>query len=228
MTPLADRYAGRHIRKAPPARHGAWLTKKRTRSRPAQVVPAAAAFTVAGVLIGGAGTVIQLGTPETNGPVDSPAYDAASYPIPDRGAAANRVSRTDPRLSAEAQAKAAEAALAKAAMENAINDKATAAARVTAQGSCEASYYDEGQRTASGETFDPSALTAASKTLPFGTQVRVTNEATGSSVVVRINDRGPYVSGRCLDLSEAAFSEISKLGVGVVDVHYEVLAQDAT
>jgi rare lipoprotein A len=210
---LADRYTGRHIRQA---RHGAWVTKKRSRSRSAQAVPTAAALTVAGVLIGGAGTVIQLGAPAPSTPVDSPSYDAASYPIQDRAAAANRVSRTEGRT-AEA-----------AAEQPPTTERAVGIARVVAQGNCEVSYNGAGQRTASGEAFDPNALTAASKTLPFGTQVRVTNEANGESVVVRINDRGPYVDGRCLSLSEAAFGEIAKLGAGVVDAHYEVLAQDAT
>ncbi|WCC79827.1 septal ring lytic transglycosylase RlpA family protein [Cutibacterium equinum] len=87
-------------------------------------------------------------------------------------------------------------------------------------GSCEASFYTD-SRTASGESFSSSALTAASKTYSFGTRLKVTNKANGRSVVVRINDRGPYVSGRCLDLSPAAFSQISSLGAGVADVTYE-------
>ncbi len=90
--------------------------------------------------------------------------------------------------------------------------------------SCGASYYDEPQNTASGERFDPEALTAAHKTLPFGTRVRVTNPANGKSVIVRINDRGPYVDGRCLDLSRAAFRTIANLSQGVLNrVTYEVL-----
>src|SRR3954449_23866 len=70
-----------------------------------------------------------------------------------------------------------------------------------------ASWYGpgfHGKRTANGERFNTHALTAAHKTLPFGTQVRVTNEHTGSSVVVRINDHGPYAHGRVIDLSKAA------------------------
>ncbi|MCN0154760.1 septal ring lytic transglycosylase RlpA family protein [Salinispora arenicola] len=90
-------------------------------------------------------------------------------------------------------------------------------------GSCGASYYSEGQLTASGEPFDPSAMTAAHKTLPFDTRVRVTNPATGTSVTVRINDRGPFVEGRCIDLSRAAFAEIAPLNAGHVEVRYEVL-----
>ncbi len=96
-------------------------------------------------------------------------------------------------------------------------------ADVISTGSCQAAYYGHAQATASGETFDPTALTAAHKTLPFNTMVRVTNVANGTSVVVRINDRGPYVSGRCLDLSTAAFGSIAKLSAGVAQVKYEVL-----
>ena len=90
--------------------------------------------------------------------------------------------------------------------------------------SCGASYYDEPQNTANGERFNPEALTAAHKTLPFNTRVRVTNPANGKSVIVRINDRGPYVDGRCLDLSRAAFRAIANLSQGVLSrVTYEVV-----
>lgn len=88
---------------------------------------------------------------------------------------------------------------------------------------CGASYYDEPQPTANGEQFDPEALTAAHKTLPFNTRVRVTNPSNGRSVVVRINDRGPYIDGRCIDLSRAAFRAIAPLGLGHVTVEYEIL-----
>jgi rare lipoprotein A len=94
---------------------------------------------------------------------------------------------------------------------------------VVDSGSCGASFYDEGQMTANGETFNPNALTAAHKTLPFDTRVRVTNPANGKSVVVRINDRGPYIDGRCIDLSRAAFAAIASTDLGEVDVRYEVL-----
>ncbi len=94
---------------------------------------------------------------------------------------------------------------------------------VTTKGSCGVSYYGDGSHTANGEVFDPSAFTAASKTLAFNTRVRVTNPANGKSVVVRINDRGPYVSGRCLDLTTAAFQAIASLGAGVITANYEVL-----
>ncbi|TYK50818.1 septal ring lytic transglycosylase RlpA family protein [Actinomadura decatromicini] len=98
--------------------------------------------------------------------------------------------------------------------------------KVVRSGSCQASYYWEGQMTASGESFDPSELTAAHKTLPMGTKVRVTNKNNGRSVIVRINDRGPYAGGRCLDLSKAAMQKVGGTGSGVIPVRYQVLSRD--
>ncbi|TYB49983.1 septal ring lytic transglycosylase RlpA family protein [Actinomadura chibensis] len=98
--------------------------------------------------------------------------------------------------------------------------------KVVQSGSCQASYYWEGQMTASGESFDPSELTAAHKTLPMGTKVRVTNKNNGRSVIVRINDRGPYAGGRCLDLSKAAMQKVGGTGSGVIPVRYQVLSRD--
>ncbi|MBN1173772.1 MAG: septal ring lytic transglycosylase RlpA family protein [Micromonosporaceae bacterium] len=94
----------------------------------------------------------------------------------------------------------------------------------TNTGTCKVSYYATGSTTANGESFDPDGLTAAHKTLPFNTRVRVTNRANGSSVVVRINDRGPFVEGRCLDLARGAFKSIASLSSGVISAKYEVLA----
>lgn len=105
----------------------------------------------------------------------------------------------------------------------AVKPSPTRAATVVSTGSCQASFYDEPQATASGETFDPTAMTAAHKSLKFNTRVRVTNRANGKSVVVRINDRGPYVAGRCLDLSRAAFVLIASASAGYAEVTYEVL-----
>lgn len=97
--------------------------------------------------------------------------------------------------------------------------------RVLSRGACEASYYGSGGHTASGETFDPDALTAAHRTLPLGSKVRVINRNNDRSVIVRINDRGPFVAGRCLDLSSAAMQAVGGLGSGVIPVRYEVLAK---
>ncbi|RLC50896.1 MAG: hypothetical protein DRZ79_03660 [Candidatus Cloacimonadota bacterium] len=80
------------------------------------------------------------------------------------------------------------------------------------------SYYGkkfQGKRTSSGEIFDMNKLTCAHKTLPFGTRLKVINESNGKSVVVRVNDRGPFVAGRDLDLSFAAARKIGLIGIGV-------------
>jgi rare lipoprotein A len=82
-----------------------------------------------------------------------------------------------------------------------------------------ASWYGpgfHGKKTANGERFNTNDLTAAHKTLPFGTKLQVTNERTGKSVVVRINDRGPYAHGRVIDLSKAAAEAVGISGVGQV------------
>ena len=91
-----------------------------------------------------------------------------------------------------------------------------------------ASYYGydgSSNRTASGQRFNPEEMTAAHRSLPFGTQVRVTNTHNGRSVVVRINDRGPYVRGRVIDLSAAAARILGMIGSGVAPVHIEVLGK---
>ena len=89
-----------------------------------------------------------------------------------------------------------------------------------------ASWYGgkfQGRLTANGERFDTNKLTAAHKTLPFNTMVRVTNLETGRHVEVRINDRGPFVEGRIIDLSRAAAEEIGMTGQGVAKVRVEPL-----
>ena len=90
-------------------------------------------------------------------------------------------------------------------------------------GRCIASFYDEPQTTASGEEFDPNAMTAANRTLPLGTHIRVTNVRNGRSAVVRINDRGPYVAGRCIDLSRASFAMIADTSQGTTPITYTIL-----
>jgi rare lipoprotein A len=89
-----------------------------------------------------------------------------------------------------------------------------------------ASYYGSelaGHRTASGERFDPRGLTAAHRTLPFGSKVRVTNPANGRSVVVRINDRGPFARGRLIDLSRSAAERIGLVARGHGEVQLALL-----
>lgn len=191
---MAVQYVGRHVRQA---RHGAWVNKKNSRLRkpPAQVLPAAAALTVAGFLVGGASAAIGL-SPASSA-TRYPAYDPADVPPPDPAAAAAAaafapVTMTMPSVAASA---------------------------------CEVSGRDAGDSTASGENFDPSALTAAHDSLPFNTLLRVTNPANGASVVVRVNDRS---GDSCLDLTTGAFAVIADPSAEIVDVRYEVLAQEAT
>lgn len=90
------------------------------------------------------------------------------------------------------------------------------------------SYYAdffEGRGTSSGEPYQASELTAAHLTLPFGTIVEVTNLENGNSVTVRINDRGPYITGRVIDLSRSAFESIAHPGQGVIYVEYEIIEE---
>ncbi|MRM83703.1 septal ring lytic transglycosylase RlpA family protein [Riemerella anatipestifer] len=96
-------------------------------------------------------------------------------------------------------------------------------------GSGYASYYHDkfnGRKTASGEIFNNNDLTAAHKKLPFGTLVEITNLRTGKSVVVRVNDRGPYVKGRSFDLSKAAYNAIGDHRRGTMPITYKVLSED--
>jgi len=86
-----------------------------------------------------------------------------------------------------------------------------------------ASFYQYDDQTASGERFDPNKLTAAHPTLPFGTRLRVTNAATGRSVTVLINDRGPYVPGRVIDLSYSAAATLGIVDQGVAKVKLNVV-----
>lgn len=86
-----------------------------------------------------------------------------------------------------------------------------------------ASWYDQGRLTASGERFDPRKLTAAHRTLPLDTKVKVTNLENGKSVEVKVNDRGPYIAGRVLDLSSEAAKKLGMTKEGLALVRIEVL-----
>ncbi len=108
----------------------------------------------------------------------------------------------------------------------AVDITAIEPASATPLGSGVASYYGKrfhGRLTASGVAFDMHAMTAAHKTLPFGSRVRVTNPRTGQSVVVEINDRGPYARGRVLDVSRAAAEQLGLIGPGHARVELELL-----
>jgi rare lipoprotein A len=86
-----------------------------------------------------------------------------------------------------------------------------------------ASFYSDDQLTANGEKFNPKAMTAAHPTLPFGTRLRVTNLATGRFVTVRINDRGPYVHGRVVDVSVSAAESLGIVDRGIAKVKLDVI-----
>ncbi|WP_295882177.1 septal ring lytic transglycosylase RlpA family protein [uncultured Thiohalocapsa sp.] len=90
-----------------------------------------------------------------------------------------------------------------------------------------ASYYHDslhGNRTASGQIYDKNKLSAAHKTLPLGSRVRVTDKRTGKSVVVHVNDRGPFIKGRIIDLSRRAARELGIIRRGITPVRVEVLS----
>ena len=86
-----------------------------------------------------------------------------------------------------------------------------------------ASFYSEDRETASGESFNKRELTAAHPSLPFGTRLRVTNVRTGRSVTVRVNDRGPFVHGRIIDVTSAAAEALGMVDAGVVKVTLNVV-----
>ncbi len=91
-----------------------------------------------------------------------------------------------------------------------------------------ATWYGVGKGTASGEPFNPNLLTAAHKTLPFGTKLKVTNLANGKSVIVKVNDRGPYAKGMDIDLTSAAFEEIGSLSSGIINTQFEIVTEETT
>jgi len=98
---------------------------------------------------------------------------------------------------------------------------ATAPANASETG--QASWYKMGFKTASGERFKPDGLTAAHRTLPFGTRVRIKNLRNGKSVVVRINDRGPFIKRRIIDVSKGAAQKIGLIQQGVTRVSIQVV-----
>jgi rare lipoprotein A len=199
---------------------------RRTRGIP--LGPLATAAVVAAVLVGGAIGVHRLGAVDTASATPSPAASnvptagttrAPAVTPPTTAAAPTSSARPTPSRSGEHASRST----TRTSRPSPTPTKSTAA-KVVDSGTCEASFYSEAQPTANGEQFDPDAMTAAHKSLPFDTRVRVTNLSDGRSVIVRINDRGPYVDGRCLDLSRAAFEAIAPLDAGVATVRYEVLA----
>ena len=88
-----------------------------------------------------------------------------------------------------------------------------------------ATWYQEGKKTANGEKFDPDGLTAASRTLPFGTILKLTNVETNDTAIVRINDRGPFVKGRDLDVSRGAAKALGFFETGTAKLKIEIVEE---
>jgi rare lipoprotein A len=99
----------------------------------------------------------------------------------------------------------------------------TQTARRTGASYALASFYGEDSQTASGEQFNPNELTAAHRTLPFGTRLRVTNVTNGRSVIVRVNDRGPFIRGRAVDVSSSAAERLGMIDQGIAKVKLDVI-----
>jgi rare lipoprotein A len=204
-------------------------SRTRMFSSPAGI--AASAAVGLALAVGGTVGAVQL-TSGSAAPEPAVAEDVASSiaptsPSASPSAAGSPSASPSPVVTASPKATRTQAAsrgkARSAAPKPTATKKAAPTSNVVDSGSCGASFYDEGQMTANGETFNPNALTAAHKTLPFNTRVRVTNPANGKSVTVRINDRGPYIDGRCIDLSRAAFEAIASVDLGELTVTYEVL-----
>ena len=138
-------------------------------------------------------------------------------------ALASRTASIEPARTASAPVRTHLAAAHRphASRPKAADVKIASQGKVSSQGL--ASFYSEGQQTASGEKFDAHELTAAHPTLPFGTRLRVTDVKTGRSVTVRVNDRGPYVPGRIVDVSYSAAQTLGMIGKGVANVRLDVV-----
>ncbi|MFV2017935.1 septal ring lytic transglycosylase RlpA family protein [Micromonospora sp. LOL_023] len=200
------------------------------------VVVLAGGATAALGLTGGADPSVTVsysvapGTPVPGESAGDLAADPGASPTPERSTESARAARgADRAATTSSPAPTAAPTAARPSTPAAADSPAGSSAQtagsttVVDSGTCGASYYASGQVTANGESFDPSGLTAAHRTLAFGTKVRVINPQSGAAVVVRINDRGPFVDGRCLDLARGAFEKIAALAVGHLEVRYEIL-----
>ncbi|MFG2061762.1 septal ring lytic transglycosylase RlpA family protein [Micromonospora sp. NPDC048871] len=207
------------------------MTAKHPRTRRITSPAGLAASAVVAVALAVGGTVGAVRLTAGSEPVaidlpPTPAASAVASGSPSPSASASPTVTASPTPSRTAQAPSRSKPRTPKATSTAKptpTAKKTTAQPVVETGSCGASFYWQGQMTANGETFNPAELTAAHKTLPFNSKVRVTNPANGKSVTVRINDRGPFIAGRCLDLSRAAFAQIASLDLGHIEVRYEVL-----
>jgi rare lipoprotein A len=195
------------------------------------MLPIVAGAVLAVALVGAAVASLRLGPAETHQDARTVAADvpattaAAPSPSPSADAASGR---TDDRagrgeLRPAPPTTAPPSSPSKSATATPSRTPPSGTGTVVGSGTCKASFYEDGQRTANGEVFNPNDFTAAHKTLAFNTRLRVTNTANGKSTIVRVNDRGPFVVGRCLDLSRAAFAAIASVNSGVANVRYEIL-----
>src|SRR5512142_2437093 len=224
-------------------RHAAVPEQQRTSGSLRRLLPAIAGTAVAVVMVGGALAAVRFESGGDHRDSAVTAQDDAASGLDRSGERADRATRSNPGTGAEESGLGpAPSPLASSTSDPSPSPSVspstpssssssvkrstspTPSGSVASSGTCKASYYDTGTTTASGERFDPDGLTAAHRTLPFNTNVRITNTANGKSVVVRVDDRGPFVSGRCFDLARGAFTQIASIGAGVLTIKYEVLA----
>ena len=154
-------------------------------------------------------------------PADSSAPSSTTAPLPKQSTAPQSVEAAKPaeKLTDFSSPRSSDSVNTTAGTEPNASEAVGKAESASERGL--ASWYGprfQGKRTASGERFDTSAMTAAHKTWPFGTKVRVKSVSTGKEVVVRINDRGPFIKGRIIDLSNAAAKALGFNGVHQVEI----------
>ncbi len=180
--------------------------RQRRLARP--VLPIAAGLVVAAATVGGV-ALSHSGNGNSNGSTQQASAVTADTQ-PDRAEIPQHASRGKSRT--------------ESSKSDSNTDAAGQSNSVGESGSCKADYLATGSTTASGEKFDSKADTGANMSLRFGSKVRITNEATGRSVVIRINDRGPYVKDRCFDLTSSAYSKIASLSDPTVQISYVVIS----
>ncbi|MEZ5084790.1 MAG: septal ring lytic transglycosylase RlpA family protein [Tessaracoccus sp.] len=165
--------------------------------------------------------VTTVGTREVVAPSPSPSPSATSTSSPEPSSSPKPKASSKPKSSESSSSRSSSSSSNNSSSSSSGSDSSLTPASGS---SCKASYYWQGQMTANGEQFNPDDMTAAHKEFKFGTKVKVTNPKNDKSVIVRINDRGPYIDGRCLDLSRAAMEAIGGTKAGVITVNYEVVS----
>lgn len=179
---------------------------------PWPVLPVAAGLVVAAVAAGTVSVTLSGNESPQQGGV------AAAAGTTNRHAMEHRASRGKPRSTATHSAPASPSTSSDS------DDGDTQSAEVGQSGRCMAGYRGTGNVTASGAKFNPNIAAGGNRDLPFGTKVRITNVETGKSVEITINDRGPWQSNRCFDLTSSAYKQIASLADPEVQIDYEVLS----